>query len=78
MSSVAYYDELGAEFNEGFRLFRAQASELYKESRTLVWIFFQVQINLEELVPTKPGDGVLILDGIIDIDEERDADDPPT
>ena len=29
-------------------------------------------------MPTTPGDGVLILDGVIDIDEERDADDPPT
>ena len=42
--SVAYYDDLGAEFNEGFRLFRAQASELYKESRTLVWIFLESKL----------------------------------
>lgn len=43
--SVAYYNELGAEFNEGFRLIRAQASELYKESRTLVWIFFKFKLT---------------------------------
>lgn len=29
-------------------------------------------------MPTTPSDGVLIPDGVIDLDEERDVDDPLT
>ena len=37
--------------------------------------FSQVRINLEEPLPTTPGAGEPVPDGILDLDTKKDADD---
>ena len=37
--------------------------------------FSQVQINLKEPLPTTPGAGEPVPDGILDLDTKKDADD---
>ena len=69
---VEYYDEIGVQFNEGFKHFRIQALELFKDSGQ---DFSQVQINLEEPLPTTPGSGEPVPDGILDVDTKKDVND---
>lgn len=69
-TSTEYYDEMGVQFNEGFRHFHIQALKLLKDSGQ---DFSQVLINLEEPLSTTPGVGEPVPDGVLDLDTKKDA-----